>query len=236
MGKKGCEAMALANMRGEWNPPLTTPLLIGLYVEAHFEGHLDVFKAQHPEIFTRGGCLKSDYAQANDIIARMERDEYFMKFFVSEKQQIFTGEIFGVQWKCKVDCLDRDFFIADLKVMKSIREAFWAKDIGYMSFIEWWGYDIQAAIYQRLVTINIEKSLPFFILPATKQEYPDIEVIGFTQHDLDDVLTTIEPNVARIKALKEGSVEADRCGSCDYCRATKVLKKPIHYSELILDI
>ncbi len=215
---------------------MTTPLLVGSYVDAHFEGTLDVFKAQHPELLKTNGGLKADYIQAEAIIERIERDEYFMKYLTGEKQQIFTGEIFGVQWKCKVDCLDRMRFITDLKVMRGIRESFWAKDQGYMSFVEYWGYDIQAAVYQKLVTMALGKSLPFFIAAATKERYPDIEVIGFTEYDLDSMLSTVAPNVQRIKDLKEGNGVPDRCESCDYCKSTKVLTKAIHYSELILDI
>jgi hypothetical protein len=236
VGQKGCEAMALANMFGEWRMELTTPLLVGSYVDAHFEGTLDVFKAQHPEILTKSGELKSDYNQANEIIKRIERDEYFMKFLSGEKQQIFTGEIFGVPWKIKVDSINRELFITDLKVMRGIRDAFWVRDIGHISFIEYWSYNIQAAVYQEIVRQNIGKTLPFFIAVATKEKFPDIEIIGFTQNDLSDSLSTIAPNVQRIKDLKEEKVEPDRCESCDYCKATKVLTKPIHFSELLLNI
>jgi hypothetical protein len=236
MGQRGCEAMALAKMRGEWQQNLTTPLLVGLYCDAHFSDNLNIFKSQHPEILTKAGCLKSDYAQAEEIITRIEKDNYFMKFMEGEQQVIFTGEIFGVQWKCKVDSLDRKKFIADLKIIKSIRESFWVKDHGYMSFVEYWGYNIQAAVYQKIVTMNIGKDIPFFIAVASKESVPDIEIIGFTQYDLDSSLSTIEPNIERIKALKEGRAEPDSCGCCDYCKTVKVLTKPIHFSELILDI
>lgn len=236
MGKRGCEAMALAKMAGKWQQEMTTPLLVGSYVDAHFEGTLDIFKAQHPALFKSNMGLKADYLQAEEIINRIERDDYFMKYLTGEKQQIFTGEIFGVQWKCKIDCLDRERFITDLKVMRGIRDSFWVKDQGYMSFVNFWGYDIQAAVYQKLVSINIGKDLPFFIAAASKEKYPDIEVIGFTQYDLDSMLSTVAPNIQRIKDLKEGRGEPDRCESCDYCRSTKVLTKAIHYSELILDI
>lgn len=236
MGQRGCEAMALAKMRGEWKMEMTIPLLVGSYVDSHFEGTLDIFKAQHPELLKSNGGLKSDYVQAEEIINRIERDDYFMKYMAGEKQIIFTGEIFGVKWKCKVDSLDRERFITDLKVMRGIRESFWVKDQGYMSFVEFWGYDIQAAVYQKLVTMSLGKPLPFFIAAATKERVPDIAIIGFTQYDLDSMLSTVAPNIQRIKDLKEGKADPDRCESCDYCKTTKVLYKPIHFSELILDI
>lgn len=236
MGQRGCEAQALAKMRGNWKPELSTALLIGSYVDAHFEGTLDVFKAQHPEICKKNGELLAAFEHANTVIARIERDPYFMKYLSGEKQVIFTGEIFGVQWKCKLDSLIRGICATDLKVMRGIRESFWAKDAGYMSFVEFWGYDIQAAIYQKLTEINTGKQLAFYIAAATKETYPDIEIIGFTQNDLDNVISTVAPNIERIKQLKLGKIEPDRCEDCDYCKATKVLTKPIHFSELILGI
>lgn len=236
LGMRGCEAMAMAKLRGEWQMEMTTALLVGSYVDAHFEGTLDVFKAQHPEIFTQKGELKAEYKQANEIIARIERDAYFMKYMTGEKQVIFTGNIFGVQWKIKVDSLLRSVYIADLKCMKAIRDSFWVKDVGHVSFVEYWGYDIQAAVYQEVVRQNIGEKLPFFIPASTKEKVTDIEIIGFKQSDLDDALSTIEPNVKRIHQLKAGEVSPDRCELCDYCKLTKVLTKPIHFSELLLKV
>jgi len=229
--------MALAKMRGEWEMEMTIPLLVGSYVDAHFDGTLDVFKAQHPELLKKKErTLKSDYLQANDIIARIERDSYFMKFMSGEKQGIFIGEIFGVKWKCKIDSLIRDLLITDLKVMATIRKTHWVKDYGHMSFIQYWGYDIQAAVYQKLVQIDTGKLLPFFIAVASKEKVTDIEIIGFTQQELDDVLSMVEPNIKRIDQLKKGKIEPNRCGVCDYCKTTKILTKPIHHSEILFDV
>lgn len=238
-GMRGCEAMALAKMRGEWQQEMTTALLVGSYVDAHFEGTLASFIAQHPEIMTQKLELRSDYQHANTIIARIERDAYFMKFLSGQKQVILTGEIFGVQWKCKIDSLIPAAYggiITDLKVMRAIRDSFWVKDYGHMSFVEYWGYDIHAAIYQKLVEINFGAKFPFFIAAATKEKYPDIEVIGFTEQNLYDAISTVEPDVQRIKQLKAGEVQPDRCEDCDYCKSTKVLTKPVHFTELILSI
>jgi len=231
-GMRGCEARAIAKIRGEWEQEITPSLLIGSFVDAHFEGTLDVFQAQHPEIFTKGGDLKSEYKQALNIIARCERDQYLMKCMSGEKQIIFTGEIFGVPWKGKIDSLLTKA-IVDLKVMKSIRDSFWVKDLGHVSFVEYWGYNVQAAIYQKLVEINTGKKLPFLIAAASKEKEPDIEVIGFTQKDLDDTLSLVFTNIVRINDLKLGKAESTRCEVCDYCKRTKVLTHPVHYSDLI---
>lgn len=235
-GMKGCEAMALAKIRGEWKREPTTSLLVGSFVDAHFEGTLDVFRAQHPELFTKNGDLKAEYRQAEEIIARVEQDPYWMQYMAGDKQVIFTCEIFGVKWKVKIDSLIRGKAITDLKVMKSIIESFWVKDLGHISFVEYWGYNVQAAIYQKAVELCTGEKLPFFIAAATKDKYPDHDIIGFLQRDLDDTMTQVFTNIGRINDLKQGLVEPDRCGVCDYCRATKVVTRPVHFSELVLKV
>ena len=98
-GKLGCEAYAMAKLRGEVEEVSTTPLLVGSYVDAYFEGTLPTFSAQHPEIFSsRGktaGELKAEYKQASAMIDRAEKDKVFMQYMAGDKQVIMTGEING---------------------------------------------------------------------------------------------------------------------------------------------
>lgn len=231
-GIRPCEAMALAKLRGEWTEEPSQAMLIGSYVDAHFCGTLDLFRAQHPEIFKKSGELLAAFEGANEVIARIERDPYFMRHMSGDKQRIFTGTLFGAEWKCMVDVIDPKVHITDLKVMKSLSELFWVRDLGHVSFPQYWGYIEQGAVYQEIVFQNIKKRLPFFIAAASKEQYPDIRVIGFTQKDLSDALSLIEPNIARILKLKSGNADAVRCERCDYCRSTRVLTGPIHFSEL----
>ena len=98
-----CEAATMARINGEFQEEPSVALLVGSYVDAHFEGTLDIFRAQHPDIFTQKGDLKSQYQHAEYIIQRIERDPMFMQYMSGEKQVIRTGELFGVPWKIKID-------------------------------------------------------------------------------------------------------------------------------------
>lgn len=51
-GKMPCEFEALEKLNGRWKTKKTTPLLVGSYVDSYFEGTLDQFKKENPEIFT----------------------------------------------------------------------------------------------------------------------------------------------------------------------------------------
>ena len=100
-----CEAAELARLKGEYQPAVNTAMLVGSYVDAHFEGSLPVFQAQHPELFKRDGTLKAEFSRANDIISRMEEDELYSLLMSGRKQVICTGEIAGVPFKVKIDSL-----------------------------------------------------------------------------------------------------------------------------------
>ena len=58
-GKPGCEEYALAKLNGTWveNMEDSPALMMGSYVDAHFEGTLDLFKAQHSCMFKKDGNL-----------------------------------------------------------------------------------------------------------------------------------------------------------------------------------
>ena len=235
-GKMACEFSPIEKLEERWAQKKTTPLLVGSYVDSYFEGTLEEFKKENPEIFTQKGELKANYKQAERIIARMERDPLFMQYMSGEKQVIMTGELFGAEWKIKIDSFVRGIAITDLKVMASITKLEWVKDIGYLDFVRYWGYDIQGAIYQEIVYQNTGERPPFYIAAGTKEEEPNIEVIHVTQNYLDEAKHMVEMNMPRILRVKNGEAEPDRCEMCDCCRHTKVLKRPISITNLVAGI
>lgn len=236
LGKPACEAEAMALLNGEWEREKTTALMVGSYVDAHFEGSLDLFRAQNPLLFKKDGGLKAEYVKAEEIINRIERDELFMKYMSGEKQVIMTAEMFGAQWKIKIDSYLEGKAIVDLKVMRELHKAEYTKDYGYMDFIQYWGYDLQGAIYQEVVYRNTGERLPFFIAAASKEKETDIELIWIPDDHLREKLIEVEQNTPKILALKGGGIEPIRCELCDYCKHTKVLKQPIHFSELLGEV
>lgn len=235
-GKMACEFSAVEKLEERWEQKKTTPLLVGSYVDSYFEGTVGEFKKETPEIFTQDGELKAPYIQADKIIERMERDPLFMMYMSGKKQVIMTAELFGTKWKIKIDSYAEGIAITDLKVVESITKPKWVRDIGYLDFIRYWGYDIQGAIYQEVVYRNTGLRLPFYIAAGTKEEEPNIEVIHVTQNYLDEAKHMVEMNMPRILRVKNGEAEPDRCEMCDCCRHTKVLKRPISITNLVAGI
>jgi len=234
MGKCGCEFIALAKLNGDYIPEPSKEMLMGSYVDAAWEGSLEKFKEEHPEMHLKTGGLKADFIKAHEAFLRTKKDRLFSLYMSGKKQAIMTAELFGAMWKIKMDSFHPDKCIVDLKYIKDIHERFWIKDLGYfVNFIENWGYDFQLAIYQLVVEKNTGKKLPCYIAAVDKKKTPEIELIQLDQNDLDTALIGIESNVKRILELKKGLLEPDKCNKCDYCIETKVLETPIKASSLI---
>lgn len=233
LGYKGCEAKAMAEIRGEWKEEVSTAMLVGSYIDSYFEGTIVDFKMNHLEIVKKDGTLKAEYKQAEEIIARIEKDKKFMQYLSGEKQTIMTAEFEGAKWKIKMDSYIPDIAIVDLKVIDDIYKAHYSKENGKLNFIQARGYDFQLAIYQKIVELNTGKKLPCFIAAADKGKVTNIELIQITQPELDSTLVGLKYGVERINLLKSGEVEPERCGKCDYCKQTKVISKPILMSALL---
>lgn len=228
-----CPAAALAELHGEYQREQTTALLVGSYVDAWFSDELEQFKTEHPEIFKRDGTLKAEYVQAEQIIARVSKDEMFMEYMSGEKQVIMTGEIEGVPVKIKVDSLLPDR-IVDLKIVRDFEPIY---DPDFCSRVPWWvywKYDLQGGVYREIVRQSLTKSLPFFLAAATKEKVTDYNIYHLVQSDLNVALQTVKDNIQRIDAIKKGIIPADRCECCDYCRSTKKLTDVISSDSILI--
>lgn len=225
-----CEAAATAEVFGDYERPMTKALMMGSYVDAVFSDDEVTFKEEHPEIFKKDGSLKADYVLADKCIVRALQEPMFVDFMSGESQAVMTGELFGVEWKVKIDSL-HDNKIVDLKLMRSLDKVY--KDGEWKTFVDAWGYDIQGYVYQQIVKANTGKELPFYLAVITKEEVPDIDIIHIPQWRLNSAGELIKNYVSRYEAIKRGEIQPERCGKCDYCKATKELKKPTEYEDLL---
>jgi len=231
-GRLACEYEAMEELAGRWENKTSSAMLQGSYVDSYFEGTLDKFKLENPQMFKRDGELKAEFLKCEQIIERAERDEYFMKYMSGQKQVIMTAELFGVPWKIKMDSYIPNVAIVDLKVMQSLTKLHWVPDIGYLDWVRYWGYDFQGAVYQKVVEINTGNKLPFYLAALSKEEEPDIRIIQITQNYLDEALNAIEATLPRIMQVKNGEIEAVRCDVCDCCKHNRILKSPISIADL----
>jgi len=241
-----CEAQAMAQLRGEYQFKTSEDMLVGSYVHAWSEGVLEKFISEHPEIMASSGKnkggLKEKFQKADEIIDVLKNDKNIYSIITqSEKEFIFTGEIFGLPIKIKVDLLNKkQGYFADLKIMKSISELSWSEELRRkVNFILAWRYDWQMAIYTEIIKQNLGTYHIPHIIAASKEDVPDKELIVFATEEEDSIknfvestLEELKPHILRIKDLKEGNAEPIGCGECDYCRSIKQVTEPIYWLDL----
>jgi hypothetical protein len=248
-----CEARTLAEINGEWKEEPSKALLVGSYVDAAVSETLDIFKAQHPELYTQKGTLKAEFQQADYIVERINRDELFKKYISGDHQTIMTAayntntntwytekEAMSlthvdnniIYVKIKIDSYFPNKAIVDLKCISNFQPLWNEKTKEKENFIDYWKYTLQGALYQKVVEVNTGKKLPFFIAACTKESEPDIAILSIDQETLDNQLNIIEQILPRVNALKTGQEQPIRCNHCNYCRFTKKLTHIIDYKFL----
>ena len=223
-----CEAMAMAELNGEYIPERGRALILGNYVDESLTGTNESWnkfvEENRAELFKKNGEPYADVAQADEATDRIRKQPLMMKYLDGEHQVIMTGDIEGVPFKIKMDSYQPGAFIADLKYMASLRSPnLFQPMIGY------WGYDIQAACYQEIVRQNTGERLPFLFVVATKEKPAHLAVGEISQWNMDEALETVRKKIKRYQAIKNGEIEPERCEEygCDYCTLTKVITEPI---------
>lgn len=226
----GCEAKALAKLKGEYKEEISDAILVGSYVDAWCEGTLDKFKEKYADyIYSKTSkkekVLLSKFQKAEEVIQVIQNDKKLMKALTGEKQKIFTAELFGAKWKIKIDNYNPELgFLSDLKVMAGLYDRFYNPlTRTYQNFVQHYGYHVQMAIYATVekIATNRDKYLEPYLVVVTKENPCDKAILkGFLQ-DIDLIMYEVETNIPRILALKKGEIEPKFCGRCDYCRQNK---------------
>ena len=232
-----CEAATLAKLKGDWEPTSNPePLLVGNYVHSYFESpeaHQEFVEANKSEmISTRGktkGQLKSSYKVADDMIKALSEDDFFNYVYMpGEKEVIVTGELFGHQWKGKIDslCLDRGYF-CDLKTVDDFHKGHWNPELRQKTnFVEDRGYHMQMAIYQELIKQTFGIDCQPYIFGVSKQVPPDKIAISFDgdgQFLMQSALEKISNEQDHFWRVLMGEEPPKACGKCEYCRQGKQL-------------
>lgn len=215
-----CEAATLAKIRGEYEELTTRAMLTGSFVDRYFEGTLPQFIEEHPELFTLKRQLRAEFRHAYEIIRRIESSPKFMNYMSGEKQKILTAEMFGVQWKIKMDSFLPKICITDLKV------------VARTEWLPNWRYDLQGAVYQEAARLNGFGILPFYLATVTKEKVPDLNIFQIPDSELDKALLEIGENMPHFINVKMGLEEPKRCEKCAWCKMTRELKVR-NYMELV---
>ena len=250
-----CEAAEIAKLRGIWTPEETSDALFqGQYFHSYFESPeaFDAFcKAGFDKIFkvketkARGMEIVGKYApfqRLDEMIKVVENDPLISKILAwpGENELPMVGLVGGIPWRMKMDkyCASSRRII-DYKTSANLRELYYNPSTKErQTFVEEYGYMMRAAVYGEIERqTRGEQDFPsFIIIGVSKQDPPDKEVIL-----LDDPtrweyeLEEISRRIPHIQRLKEGAENPRRCGQCEYCRATKQIRRIKSYTDLMPD-
>lgn len=237
-----CEARALAELEGEWEDQRdNTALLVGNMVHSYFESpeaHKKFMDENADAMISKAGKtkgqLKADFLVGQRMIERLEADKQFMDYYVGQKEVAVTGEIEGVEFKGKIDCLnvEKGYFV-DIKTAKSdIDSMVWVQDEAsgrniQVRWFEAWGYVLQMAAYKKMLKEQYGKEFTPVIYAVTKESTPDTRAIVFqSQEKLDYELSELSMLIKHLDDVKKGKEWATPCGHCEYCK-TKALSQRV---------
>lgn len=247
-----CEAAAMARLYLGFKPAESEALLVGNYVHTALESeeaHAEFVENNLEKIYKLKTDKKSgetsivgkyaDFENADEIIRTFITDPVFQKFILmdGENEKILTGNIFGVPWKIRLDKYIPDKrIIIDYKTAATLTKTEYNPKTGEREcFIESAGYLMRAAVYSEIEKQNTgnTEDAAFIILAVTKEKPHDkgAYLLNHAQRYAWE-LEQVKNNLLNIRAVKEGRQIPKRCGHCEYCRATKVLKGVVPYYTL----
>ncbi|RHW31119.1 hypothetical protein D1B33_18045 [Lysinibacillus yapensis] len=233
-----CQAKTLAELKGEYSRPHSNALTVGSYVHAAFESD-EVFSKfvedNRKVIVNTRGNKYADFAQADKMIQALKNDKFAMFALEGEKEVIYTGELFGVLWKIKVDNINHRLKIfSDLKTTQELSKRYWSdKYSKYVSFVEAYDYVLQMYVYREIIYQNTGENYRPYIVAVTKQDPPDKAVLHFDESRFEFEKEYAQTNLSGIVQAKQGEVALNRCEKCDYCRATKQLNNTFEIEFLL---
>lgn len=246
---KKCETEAMAYLNGELPEEKETNknLLVGNYLHTYFESeqaHTDFIEENKKELISSKGNtkgkLKSDYRLADKMIKALNQQDLFKGVYQGKKEVILTGELFGMNWKVRIDCLhvpkdESDVaYFCDLKTSKNLHAKFWNNELHeWQPFVTAYNYDLQMAIYQEIIRQNYGMTFAPFIFGVSKEDVPEVMGIEFKQAELDEPLSALEVDMPHIIRLLKGEEEPLSCGRCDYCKAHNQLTGFVDIDSLL---
>ena len=257
---KRCEAMALAELKGEYERPKSKALLLGSFVDEMLTGtkksQVKFIVENFENIFQKSSrYLKIPQRDRLDFVSG-EFDDLFKaengKPYTEIVQALNTIEKIKKQplmmehFKSKHQTImTGEIAGVPFKIkMDNYKPGKFIADMKYMSSLrspnlfepmaKFWGYDIQGAVYQEIVYQNTGKRLPFYLDIATKETPTHLAVAEIKQYDLDEALEIVKALAPRYQAIKNGEIEPERCGEydCNYCTETNIMTEPIDSNYL----
>lgn len=213
-------------------------LIVGSYTHAAFESEKEFarFKEEYKDvIYNTKGKPYADFVKADEMIKTLKEDEFCMQAMTGEKEVIFKGSLYGVEWKIRVDNINHQLgYFSDLKTTQDLNKRYYSKKYGgWVSFVQEYDYIMQMYIYREIIKQNTGRYYEPYIVGVTKQDPPDKVVIGFNKDRYEFEREYVESLLPKVLEAKNKVRELESCGHCSYCRSVKKLKGFIELEDLL---
>ena len=257
---KKCEAVALAELKGEYERPSSKALFLGSFVDEMLTGtkksQVTFIVENFENIFQKSSrYIKIPERDRLDFV-KQEFDDLFKlengKPYAEIVQALDTVEKIKKQPLMMKHFKSKHQTIMTGKIagvpfkikMDNYKPGEFIADMKYMSslrspnlfepMVKYWGYDIQGAVYQEIVYQNTGKRLPFYLDIATKETPTHLAIAEIKQYDLDEALEIVKALAPRYQGIKNGDIEPRRCDEydCQYCTETKIITESIDSNYL----
>ena len=247
-----CEAAAMAQLDGKYEPSPSEALTVGNYFHTALESaeaHGDFCREHFDEIYKTKTDKKTGelivtgkyapYEVADRMIEACYADPLIKSLLDmdGEREMVMTGTLFNIPWKIRLDKYIPDKrLIIDYKTCADMTRTEYDPVLGEkVSFIESLGYLMRAAVYTEIERQYSGKDADakFVIVAVSKQDPPDKGAFLLNHRQRYDFeLEQMQKRMAHILDVKQKRVKPKRCGVCEYCRRTKTLNKIVPYYTL----
>lgn len=238
-----CEAATMATLNGNGlSDTNETPLLVGNWVHSAVESEAahEEFKQEAGEkVLTKSGKLRAEFKQADLMIQRLRSDAFFNWAWQGEHESIVTGELFGTEWKGKIDCLDVEngrFF--DLKTTADPLKMIWSnRHGGRVLWVTAYGYLLQMSIYKHLLEQTYGKHFDAYIIAVSKSNHPSVRTIDLSREEgrfqIED--DYVKSHLPRILAIESGEIPPLMCNHCDWCADHQLGENTVTIDDLEIE-
>ena len=243
-----CSARAEAKRKGEWKDEgFKLPFAIGHYFESLLNNdserviETDEYKHLMLNKADKNGNRKQNASAklCHTMYDKCKTNPLFMRFNEGENELIFTGEIHGVLFKCRIDItnIEKGFFTDTKSTKANLKpfinedgeevldfEEFDWKDGKKRPFYEHFDYIMQLAIYQELLRQNLGVNLQPVLNASSKVKPFRYRTFAIDKNDvrLSEKIELLEDHINFVQSIRSGEIEPLRCEKsfCEYCNET----------------
>lgn len=236
-----CEYSSIIGYAIKEQQAFNSVFAIGHLVEAEIfegeEGRNKMLKKYGNDALKKDGNPYKWTEDSRALAQSVTKHKKLTELFRSEGSiyhQVITFDLHGFKWRGEVDYLNLNKNTEiDLKTTKDFNEKSWNEETRTkdLTFIDYWNYHRQRALYQVGIKSNFDQLVQPRILAVNKKT-KSVRMYKFDdQSRLDYEISNLIPITDRIKEVIAGEDKPQECQVCDHCVESESVDFEILTSE-----